>query len=153
MITVDTHCHAGTNWFEPVEMMLHQMNQNGVEKAVLIQHRGNYNNRYLLECVQSLPGRFSAAVCVDPAQPDAMDALERLSNKKGVVGVRLHPRDRSPGDDPLAIWRKAGALGLVISCRAVDVNDTATPEFRSLVEALPGYTFVLEHLGGVYIPL
>lgn len=149
---VDTHCHAGANWFEPVEMLLHQMNLNGVEKAVLIQHGGNYHNRYLSECVQRFPGRFAVVVGVDSSQPDALDNLERLAGEPGVVGIRLHPGDRSPGDDPLAIWRKAGELDLTISCFAVDVNLIAAPEFRTLVEALPSCTIVLEHLAGVYRP-
>ena len=39
MTIVDTHCHAGVNWFEPVELLLAQMNANGVDKGALIQHR------------------------------------------------------------------------------------------------------------------
>ncbi len=35
MIIVDTHTHAGLNWFEPVDMLIHQMNLNGVEKAII----------------------------------------------------------------------------------------------------------------------
>ena len=152
MIVVDTHCHVATNWFEPVEMMLYQMNLNSVEKAVLIQHGGNYDNRYLLECVRRFPGRFAAVVGVDPSQPDAPATLDRLAQEKEVVGVRLRPTARSTSDDSLAIWRKAGELGLVISCFAVDVGDIATPEFRGLVEALPNCTIVLEHLAGIYRP-
>ena len=38
MTIVDTHCHAGRSWFEPIEMLLTQMNANDVDKAVLIQH-------------------------------------------------------------------------------------------------------------------
>ena len=40
MMIVDTYCHALPHWFEPVEMLLHQMNANGVEKATLVQVRG-----------------------------------------------------------------------------------------------------------------
>jgi len=32
MLIVDTHCHALPHWFEPVEVLLHQMHANGVEK-------------------------------------------------------------------------------------------------------------------------
>ena len=37
---IDTHCHAGINWFEPVENLIFQMDNNSVNKAVLIQHKG-----------------------------------------------------------------------------------------------------------------
>jgi hypothetical protein len=47
MLIVDTHCHALPHWFEPVEVLLHQMHANGVEKALLVQVRGQFDNRYL----------------------------------------------------------------------------------------------------------
>lgn len=33
MTIVDTHCHADRSWFEPIEMLLTQMNANDVDKA------------------------------------------------------------------------------------------------------------------------
>ncbi|MBI2857158.1 MAG: amidohydrolase [Chloroflexi bacterium] len=151
MIIVDTHCHAGTNWFEPVEMLLYQMNRNDVDKAVLIQYWGNHHNQYFLECMQRFPGRFAVVVSVDPSAPDAMSTLEQLAEKSGVVGLRLKPDDRSPGNDPLAIWRKAGELGLVISCYTVNVKETGDPEFHRLVAAVPDTTIVLEHVAGIHV--
>ena len=65
MTIVDSHSHAGINWFEPVEMILYQMDQNGVDKTVLIQHNGNYHNRYIIECTRRFPGRFGAVIWVD----------------------------------------------------------------------------------------
>ena len=62
MTIVDSHSHAGINWFEPVEMILYQMDQNGVDKTVLIQHNGNYHNRYIIECTRRFPGRFGAVI-------------------------------------------------------------------------------------------
>ena len=47
MVVVDTHCHASASWFEPVEVLLDQMNRNGVDKAALIQFRGVFDNSYL----------------------------------------------------------------------------------------------------------
>ena len=68
MIIIDTHTHAGRNWFEPVEMLIHQMNLNNVEKAILVQHgtpqTGNYDHTYLFECVERFPGRFGIVVIV-----------------------------------------------------------------------------------------
>ena len=67
MTIVDTHCHAGHNWFEPVELLLYQMNANGVDKAVLIQHGGVFDNTYLLECARRFPRRFAVVGMVIPA--------------------------------------------------------------------------------------
>ena len=50
---IDTHCHAGLNWFEPIENLIFQMDKNFIDKAVLIQHKGSTNN-YLYECLNRL---------------------------------------------------------------------------------------------------
>ncbi len=150
MIIVDTHTHAGRNWFEPVEMLIHQMNLNNVEKAILIQHgrpqTGNYDHTYLFECVERFPGRFGVVVIVDVTKPDALDKLEQYA-ERGAIGVRLNPMQRSPGDDPLAIWRKADALGLVVSSMG-GVDDNGSEEFAALVEELPNLPIVIEHFVG-----
>jgi predicted TIM-barrel fold metal-dependent hydrolase len=109
--------------------------------------------RYIIECVKRFPGRFGAVIWVDVEKPDAPDTLERLSKEEGVVGVRLHPTERSPGPDLLAIWRKAAELGHPVSCFARSAEHVADPEFQKIVEELPGMTLILEHLAGAYRPL
>ena len=147
MLTIDTHCHASPTWFEPVELLLFQMDHNDVDKAVLIQHRGQYNNRYLLECVQSFPGRFVAVGMLDTTLPDAPDTLSRWATE-GIQGVRFNPMERSPGNDPLAIWRRASELGLVASCLGTG-EEYASEGFRSLIAELPDLRVIVEHLGYV----
>lgn len=153
MPIVDTHSHAGVNWFEPVEMILHQMNLNNVQQTALIQHAGNYHNEYLIECVKRFPGRFGAVIWVDVTDPNAPDTLEGLAQEKEVVGVRLHPTERSPEPDPLAIWRKAAELNLPVSCFIRSAADAAAPEFQAIVEQFPNLMIILEHLAGAYRPL
>ena len=147
MLTIDTHCHASPFWFEPIEVLLFQMNRNAVDKAALIQHRGQYDNRYLLECAARFPGRFAVVAMVDTTRPDAPDTLARWA-AEGVVGVRLAPMERSPGSDPLAIWRKASELGLVVSSLGAH-EEYASDEFRKVVQELPDLTIIIEHLGYV----
>src|SRR5207245_282300 len=43
---VDSHCHVSPVWYEPVEVLLSQMERNGVDHAVLIQMAGQANNDY-----------------------------------------------------------------------------------------------------------
>ena len=146
MTVVDSHCHAGQNWFEPVELLLQQMNANAVDRAVLIQHRGTYDNGYLFECARRFPGRFTVVVIVDESQPDAPAALERWADE-GAVGVRLGPTARSPGDDPLAIWKQAAELGLAVSSLGT-LEEFASDDFSDLIAQLPGLPIVVEHLAG-----
>jgi L-fuconolactonase len=147
MVVVDTHCHASQVWFEPVEILLDQMARNDVDKAVLIQIRGQYNNSYVLECVRRFPGRFSTVVIVDHASPDAPKRLEEWT-KQGAEGIRLTPADRSPGRDPLAIWRKAAELGVPVSSGGT-LEEFASAGFEGIIKEFPSLKIIIEHLGGV----
>jgi L-fuconolactonase len=145
MFTIDTHCHASASWFEPIEVLLFQMDRNAVDKAVLIQHRGEYDNAYFLECARVNSGRFAVVGIVDTDQPNATDTLARWAGH-GMQGVRFTTRTRSPGSDQLAIWRKAAELGLVVSCLdkcAAYVSD----EFQALIKELPDLRIMIEHFG------
>ena len=150
MVIVDSHCHVSLSWYEPVESLLFQMDRHGVAHAVLIQMQGQFDNSYLFECVRRYPGRFSPVVLVDAARSDAVDALARLADE-GASGVRFGATTRSPGADPLAIWRAAANLGLAVSC-AGKAADFASGSFAELVTALPGLSIVVEHLGSVSQP-
>ena len=152
MDIVDTHCHAGTSWFEPIETLLACMDNYGVRRALLTQHRGMFDNSYLLECIERFPGRFSAIAGVDAADPNALSTMEELAANPDVCGVRLLPQDRSPGDDPAAIWRVAGEVGLPISVFLVNTAHSADAGFQELILSVPDTTIILEHLCGMYHP-
>ena len=146
MTVVDTHCHAARGWFEPVETLMYQMERNGVDKAVLVQIRGKYDNSYELGLRKRHPGKFTVAVLVDTKRPDAPATLEKWA-REGAAGIRLGPGERSPGADPLAIWRKAAQLGLAVSSLGTPA-EFASPEFSALVAALPDLKVVIEHYAG-----
>jgi L-fuconolactonase len=146
MPVIDSHCHVSPIWYEPVETLLFQMDRLDVQAAILIQMQGQTDNAYQQECVRRYPGRFASVVVVDSSQPDAPDRLRRLADD-GARGVRLRSDVRSLGADPLAIWRAADELGLVVSCPVVSA-DLAAGSFDQVVQSLPGLSVVLEHLGG-----
>ena len=145
MPIIDTHCHAATIWFQGVETLLDQMNRNDVDHAVLIQIRGMRDNAYLVECLRRFPGKFSAVVTLDPNSPDSPAQLEGLV-KEGVEGIRLHTSARSPGGDPLAIWRKAQDLDIPVSCQG-GLPDFSNDDFASIFQELPQLKIIIEHLG------
>jgi L-fuconolactonase len=143
---VDAQCHVSTAWYEPVETLLEQMNRNGVAQAVLIQMLGQFDNRYQQACAEQYPERLASVVAVDAARPDASPTLAALA-AQGAVGVRLRPDTRSPGRDPLEIWRAAANSGLAVSCVGA-AEKFAAPDFSELIASLPHVPIVLEHLGG-----
>jgi L-fuconolactonase len=149
MPVVDSHCHVSPVWYGPADDLLYQMGRNGVDHAILIQIQHEFDNDYQHDLVRQHPGRFASVVVVDTARPDAARELERQASL-GASGVRFQTYMRSPGDDPLLIWRAAERLGLAVSCVGPS-DDFASERFAALVEELPNLTIVIEHLGMVKV--
>lgn len=145
MTIVDTHCHTGIHKYEPVESLLFHMDSCGVDKAVLIQHAGETDNSYHVECLRQHPGRFSSAMVVEP---DDDGTRIRHWAAQGIGGIRLAASSRANGADPLAQWRTAAELDLVVSAPC---NPTAlmSPEFGEVLRLFPKLHIVIEHLGGI----
>lgn len=146
MRIVDSHCHVGASWYEPIETLLAHMDRNHVAQAVLIQMLGQFDNRYQQAYRHLLRDRLASVVAVDSSLDTAISELKRLA-ESGASGVRLRPTARSPGDDPLVLWRTAEQLGLAVSCVGTSATFAAA-EFREVIEAVPALKIVLEHLGG-----
>ena len=149
MQIVDTHVHIGLDHYEPVEMLLAQMNLNDVAKTVLVQSTATLDNSYVLECVRRFPGRFSVVCRVDVDDPTAPDTLAGLRDA-GAETLRIRNFHRSPGNDPLAVWRAAAELGVSVSVGG-PADGFASADFDALVAELPNLTFIIEHLAGMGI--
>ncbi len=142
---VDTHCHVGLHKYEPVEALLFHMERAGVDQAVLIQYMGNSDNGYIVDVIEANPGRFAAAMIVDDG--DDGSAI-RAWAEQGLAGIRLLADFRSSGGDPLAHWRVADELGLVVSVFSrPDILQSA--EFNEVLRLFPNLSMIIEHLGGV----
>jgi L-fuconolactonase len=94
---VDSHCHAALGWYEPIEVLLSQMDRNGVELAALIQINGQSDNSYQAECVRRYPDRLRSVVIVDTSSPDAPSELERLVAEGAMIRWRSGARRPSSG--------------------------------------------------------
>lgn len=145
MVIVDTHCHIGVHKYEPVEVLLFHMAQSGVDKAVFIQYMGNTDNHYLLDCMADHPGKFAAAMLVEA---DDDGSRVRAWAEQGMRGIRLPATFRSASRDPLAQWRSAAELDLVVSAPCTPAA-LLSAEFMAVVEGFPDLQIVIEHLGGI----
>jgi predicted TIM-barrel fold metal-dependent hydrolase len=142
---VDGHCHIGESWYEPIESLQFHMDLVGVSKAVLVQFYGLHDNSYQQSIVRASPDRFAGVVRVDPRSPEAVGDLGREIDQ-GARGFRLHPTERSPGSDPLAIWRAAEERNVVVGCLGT-AEEFGAAEFSRLVESVPTLRIAIEHLG------
>jgi len=145
MIIVDTHCHTGLHKYEPIEFLVHHMIEAGVDKAVLIQYGGNTDNTYIVDCLARHPNLLTAVMIVEP---DDDGTRIRHWHEQGIVGIRLPAASRAQAADPLAHWRTAAELGLVVSAPS---SPTAllSAEFTEVVQTFPELQIVIEHLAGV----
>lgn len=148
---IDSHVHVGRWKYPPVEEYQAAMPSAEVTHAVLVQFVGNPDNSYLAHCVARDPHRFTAVAMVEPDTPGAAEHVVRLAGTGSFAGVRLWASSRSPGPDPLAVWRAIADRGLVASVRG-PLADIAHPEFAELVDELPQLKMRLEHAGFTQYP-
>lgn len=146
MVLIDAHCHASPQWFEPVGPLLYQMDANGVDKAVLTQVLGQFDNSYQDDCVARHPGRLASVGAIDAGRDDAADQVRHWA-ERGMAGLRLRPEVRSPGGDASAVWRVAAECELAISCGGAAAQ-FLTADFAALAAEFPQMPLVLEQLGG-----
>ncbi|CAB3795577.1 amidohydrolase family protein [Paraburkholderia fynbosensis] len=148
---VDSHAHVSPHWYEPVEALLIQMNEHGVDMAILTQMIGQTDNRYQQDCVKRYPGRLSSVAWIDVDAPDVAITVEKLA-REGVSGIRLRPSSCLPGGRLPQAWRAVQETGLPVSCVG-SAEAFNAPGFVELVAKLAGTTIVLEHLGGSSAPV
>ena len=129
---IDTHCHAGLNWFEPLDVLLYQMEINGVSKAVLIQHRGVFDNSYLISSANKYPKTFKICGIVNPNEPNPIQKLSQLKSD-GVSGIRLNNDEMFLGVQSEEFIRAAGDLGMVISYHGT-VEFFSSNNFKNIID-------------------
>ena len=142
MLVIDTHCHTGNYWAEPVETLLYQMQANGVAHAVLAQMNGHYGNSYIIECTKRYPEKFRAVVIVDPEDKARTKKLESL-HKQGASGLRINLRKEWDANDP--VFQVCGGLGMIVSVIG-NAENFASARFKKLLDSFPDTQFCLEHL-------
>lgn len=143
--TVDAHVHVGLDRYGPLDAFVATMDRTGLEAAVLVQHQGQTDNRYLLEALEGDPTRFAVVAALEAdASPDELRATVR----SGAIGIRARPEIDLSGRRSRAFWRAVDELGLVVSVIGVP-GVIASPTFRANVRALAGARFRLEHVAGI----
>ncbi|QDV35547.1 amidohydrolase family protein [Tautonia plasticadhaerens] len=136
----------------PPERLLRLMAEAGVDYAVVV-HPEPYqdDHRYLEHCVD-VGGEKLKGTCLffadEPGSIDRMTALVRRREGQ-IVAARIHAYapDRLPpfGTPELrALWEQIGELGLAVQ---LHFEPRYAPGFEPLIEAFPGTTVIIDHLG------
>lgn len=146
MTVVDSHVHTGNTKYVPVEVLLAQMEEAGIDKAILVQYGGQFDNSYEQEACERFPGKFAPWGMVDTSAPGAADKFQEAVETYGMVGFRVPVAARSSGDNPWSFWERVQELGAVVSLSG-DRDQFGHPGTAELIERHPGTGFRIEHLG------
>ncbi len=133
-----------------VEMLLEDMDQNGVTHAVLVQCIYNgWDNRYVAACAKAYPGRFRAQGLIDLTRSNSADKLDEWVTGYGLSGMRLNPIYYQGRDEWLtspahhALWKKAEELGAVFN---MFIASQQLPRLEKLVRQFPTVPVLIDHL-------
>ncbi|HXF60589.1 MAG TPA: amidohydrolase family protein [Caldilineaceae bacterium] len=166
---IDSHCHAWRRWpYTPevpdpdsrgrIEQLLFEMDQHGVDRAVLVCARIDHNpdnNEYIAAEVRRRPDRLVQFADVDcrwwPTYhtPGAAGRLAAAADSLPIAGFTHYLDDEDDGswlysDEGLAFFRVAAERGLIasISCRPHH-----QPALRKVAAAFPSLPILVHHMG------
>ena len=138
MTLVDAHVHVGLTKYVIVEVLLAQMEAAGIDKALLVQYGGCYDNRYLRQCRQRFPGRFAGLGMVDYNAPDVAERIRHEVEENDLAGLRIPASTTSE-----AVWATVGELGIMASLSGRIAGDGV----EDYIKRFPQVRFRVEHLG------
>ena len=142
--------------------LLREMDDAGVDRAVVVALAGVIANDYVLEVCRRHPGRLIAGASINPADGATADVLAAARNAlcDGPFAVlKLHPRLHrydllAPAVlallDEIAGWRSAPPIWLdsLVYPKGIAMRFSAVESIRQLAERYPGLRFMLLHAGG-----
>lgn len=138
-----------------VEILIANMNENGVDKAVLLQNPCYGDQRdYVRDVIAANPGRFVSLGMIDPRDKvKVLQEMDTLFNDYKFKGFKIEVPDVPfVMDDPEYdfLWRRIIDLGAVVS---LDLGWNQGPydfnidRFRNVMKKFPTIRAVLCHLG------
>jgi predicted TIM-barrel fold metal-dependent hydrolase len=140
---IDSYCHCGISKYLPIEEVEPVLDRAGVERAVLVQHLGEYDNGYLASAAAAAPERYTAVGLVDESSPGWREAVSELAAAPEFTGLRLTHHTLLARPD---VARAGLEDGLVVMLDAEDgIRDCVEP-IRALVGEVGG-RFLVSHLG------
>jgi predicted TIM-barrel fold metal-dependent hydrolase len=172
-VTIDSLVHVTSDgrWFQTnldasTDTLMRQMDQAGVERAVVVPLAGYISNDFVISTcsrypVRLIPGAsFNPAVCPSPEQA-VRHLREELKNRAYAV-LKLHPRlhqydpldprclavlaEISTWEDPPAIW-----MDTLLYFRGGVLRRPLVDSIHAIVSGHPALKFVLLHAGGSWV--
>jgi predicted TIM-barrel fold metal-dependent hydrolase len=139
---IDAYTHCGLEKFRPFPEVQEMMAAVGIDRAVLVQHLGQYDNSYIAGCVKSAPDAFVGVAMIDATHPGAHDALAEVIDTGAFRGLRMSA-DMLMAAPAIASRALEAGLHVILYC------PEGTEDIESVLPTLgagPG-RIVVTHLG------
>ena len=168
---IDAHCHAWRYWpYQPavpdptsrsaVEQLLFEMDQGGIDQAVVVCARIDYNpdnNDYVAECRGRFPERLHQFADVDCSwmatyhQPGAAQRLADSVTRYGHQGFTHYIKGDDDGSwflsaEGVAFFETASRLHQIVS---LALPPRLQPVLRQVARRFPDTPFLCHHMAGV----
>ena len=85
---IDAYTHCGLDKYEPIDRVREMMTHSGIDRAVLAQHLGQYDNRYIGSVVSEDPEHFAVTTTREESDLTALETSE-VRRFLGEFGVEL----------------------------------------------------------------
>jgi uncharacterized protein len=152
----DVHNHIGKRkgLTFTAEELLQQMDETGIDRAVVFSMSESIDNDYVGKAVKAYPDRLTGFVMVNPWSESAEDDIRRGVHDLGLRGLKLHPiRHGFVFDDHFLldpIFALCDELSLpVIAYGAADVASVPN-HFEEMANTFPHVPFIMAHMGYMY---
>ena len=141
---IDAYTHCGISKYQPIESVSEVMRLAGVQRAVLVQHLGHYDNRYIEEIVAEDSYRFAGVALVDGSDPSWPDAVADVATSPSFGAIRLTDDSLHVNPElPIA----ACELGLNLVLYLPNGMKKILPEIVRLAGAVGDSKLIITHLG------
>ena len=140
---------AVTDEAGPTELLIDDMDANGVDAVVLVQSSGStWDNTYVADSANAHRDRFRSIGLVDPMDAENASVAARWMDDFGMSGFRFHP-DYYPDDEVLDPERN-GPLFRAIEEREgiVKVHNRVgnVGQMARILGEYPGITWIIDHM-------
>ena len=157
----DTHTHLfppGVDKIGTAEMLLAQMDESGVDKAVIFGIYPRVSNQFIAQQVAQHSDRFIAFASVSPNDgPAALDLFDQCVTDFNPRGLKIHPTMQSFRADDVELltplMHRVARLNIPVLLHSwgwFGQDSEASPlRVVSLARAFPEVTFIMAHCGGM----
>lgn len=140
---VDGYAHCGQEKYLPVESLEAVMRASSVERAVLCQHLGQYDNSYLASLVESQPDRFAGIALIDHRASSWEEELATVV-ATGFRGLRITSEALR---EEAELAPAAAAAGLIPVIYAPEGIRDLVSQLGETAAARPQVPIIVSHLG------